>query len=98
MCTFLSVICFEPGPVHRWSLEESGSIRDILVHHKPIKETLLTHNIDSTALVEAMEQVIEHGMDGLGSAMFILLNEAMKIKRTRALQAGPWEQRGLSLR
>jgi len=52
----------------------------------------MTHDIDSTALVEAMEQVIEHGMDGLGSAMSILLNEAMKMERSRALQAGPWER------
>lgn len=52
----------------------------------------MTHNIDSTALVEAMEQVIERGMDGLGSAMSILLNEAMKWVRSWALQAGPWER------
>ena len=52
----------------------------------------MTHDIDSTALAEAMEQVIEHGMEGLSGAMTILLNEAMKIERTRALQASPWER------
>ncbi len=52
----------------------------------------MTHKNDSTALAEAMEQVIEHGMDGLSDAMTILLNEAMKIERSRALQAVPWER------
>jgi transposase-like protein len=52
----------------------------------------MTHKNDSTALTEAMEQVIEHGMDGLSDAMTILLNEAMKIERSRALQASPWER------
>ena len=33
----------------------------------------MTHDIDSTALAEAMEQVIEHGMEGLTEAMTILL-------------------------
>ena len=52
----------------------------------------MTHDIDSTALAEAMEQVIEHGMEGLSGAMTILLNEAMKIERSRVLQASPWER------
>ena len=52
----------------------------------------MTHKNDSTALAEAMEQVIEHGMEGLSGAMTILLNEAMKIERSRALQAVPWER------
>ena len=52
----------------------------------------MTHDIDSTALAEAMEQVIEHGMEGLSGALTILLNEAMKIERSRALQASPWER------
>ena len=46
----------------------------ILVYHKPRKgEYLMTHKNDSTALAEAMEQLIEHGMDGLSDAMTILL-------------------------
>ena len=52
----------------------------------------MTHDIDSTALAKAMEQVIEHGLEGLSGAMTILLNEAMKIERSRALQASPWER------
>ncbi len=57
----------------------------------------MTHDIDSTALTEAMEQVIEHGLDGLSEAMTILLNEAMKIERSRALRASPWERTGQRL-
>lgn len=52
----------------------------------------MTHESNSTVLTEAMEQVIEHGLDGLGEAMTILLNEAMRIERSRALQAAPWER------
>lgn len=39
--------------------------------------------------MEAMEQIIDDGMDGLSGTMAILLNEAMKIERARALQASP---------
>ena len=52
----------------------------------------MTHDIDSTALAEAMEQLIEHGIEGLGAATTILLNEAMKVERSQALQAAPWER------
>ena len=33
----------------------------------------MTHQNDNTAVTEAMEQIIEHGLDGLGDAMTILL-------------------------
>jgi len=52
----------------------------------------MTHQNGFTAQTEAMEQVIEHGVEGLGTAVTILLNEAMKIERSRALQASPWER------
>jgi hypothetical protein len=48
----------------------------ILVYHKPKKrEYLITHNNDSNLLAEAMEHVIENGLDGLSDAVTILLNE-----------------------
>ena len=40
----------------------------------------MTHDIDSTALAETMEKIIEHGMDGFNDAMTILLNESIKIE------------------
>jgi len=53
----------------------------------------MTHQNDNTAVTEAMEQIIEHGLDGLGDAMTILLlNEAMRIERSRVLKAAPWER------
>ncbi len=37
----------------------------------------------------AVEQVIEFGFDGLESAVAILINEAMRIERSKAL--GPYQ-------
>lgn len=54
----------------------------------------MTHEPDSNALNEIVQLVLEQGMDGLGAAVSILLNEAMKIERSRALGAGPWERTG----
>ena len=39
-----------------------------------------------------MESLIENGLDGLGEALCILINEAMKIERTDLLQATPYER------
>ena len=36
-----------------------------------------------------MESLIENGLDGMGEAIRILMNEAMKIERTDFLQAMP---------
>ena len=52
----------------------------------------MTHQADSTVLTEAMEQIIEHGLDGFSDAMTIVLNEAMRIERSRVLRAAPWER------
>jgi len=52
----------------------------------------MTHTIDNTPLAEAMEHVIEGGLDGLSDAVTILLNEAMRIERSRALNAAPWQR------
>ncbi len=43
----------------------------------------MTHNNDSNLLAEAMEHVIENGLDGLSDAVTFLLNEAMLIGRSR---------------
>jgi hypothetical protein len=39
-----------------------------------------------------LEAVITPGMDGLETAISILLNEAMKVERSRALGAEPWQR------
>lgn len=47
---------------------------------------------DSSAAEQLLEILTEHGLDGLQEAMAILLNEAMKIERSRFLGAGPYER------
>ena len=52
----------------------------------------MTHQPDINALNEVVQIVLEEGLEGLGAAVSILLNEAMKIERSRVLRAGPWER------
>ena len=52
----------------------------------------MTHDDNSNTVAEAMQSVLENGLDGMGTAMSILLNEAMKIERANALNAQPWER------
>jgi putative transposase len=46
----------------------------------------------STQLDEAMEMILTQGTEGLTKAFEILYNEAMKIERSRYLQAAPYER------
>lgn len=52
----------------------------------------MTHPSEDSAIRAAMESLIDNGLDGLGEALRILMNEAMKIERTDFLQAGPYER------
>jgi transposase-like protein len=52
----------------------------------------MTHQDDNTAIGQMLEAVITQGMDGLETAISILLNEAMKVERSRALGAEPWQR------
>jgi len=45
-----------------------------------------------TAVGEVMELIMENGFNGMDRAFSILLNEAMKVERSRALQADPYER------
>lgn len=47
---------------------------------------------DNSAIEDVMEIIIEHGFGGMDQAMSILLNEAMKIERAKALQAEAYER------
>ena len=40
----------------------------------------------------ALELLTEHGMERVGDAVQILINEAMHIERSAFLQAGPFER------
>ncbi|MFO7875555.1 MAG: hypothetical protein R6U55_03100 [Desulfovermiculus sp.] len=52
----------------------------------------MTHHEENTSIGQMLEAVIENGMEGLETAVFILLNEAMKVERSRALGAEPWQR------
>ena len=52
----------------------------------------MTHEEKSTPFREAIQSVLDNGLEGIGGAVSILLNEAMKIERNRALGAQPWER------
>ena len=45
-----------------------------------------------TAIETVFEIINENGLDGLAEAVSILINEAMKIERSAALNARPWER------
>jgi transposase-like protein len=52
----------------------------------------MTHEKDNSALSSALEQIIENGFGGLDTAVSILINEAMRIERSRVLEAEPWQR------
>ena len=52
----------------------------------------MTPQIRATPFDEIAELLAEHGFDGLASAVTVLLNEVMKIERSHALGAGPYER------
>jgi len=52
----------------------------------------MTHAKDDSAIWSALEQIIENGLEGLDTAVSILINEAMRVERSRALEAEPWQR------
>ena len=52
----------------------------------------MTHQVQTTALDEMMELLAEHGFDGMAQAVTLLLNEVMKLERTHALGAMPYQR------
>ncbi len=52
----------------------------------------MTHQEQTTALDRIVELLAEHGFDGMAQAMTVLLNEAMKLERTHALGAAPYQR------
>jgi len=51
----------------------------------------MTHAKDDSTISMALEQVIENGLEGLDTAVSILIKEAMRIERSRVLEAEPWQ-------
>lgn len=52
----------------------------------------MTHPVEDTAIRAALESLKTQGLDGMGEAVQILLNEAMKIERAEFLQAAPYQR------
>ena len=52
----------------------------------------MTRNAESNGVDAAMELIMQEGFEGLGDAVRTLINEAMRIERSRHLGAGPWER------
>jgi len=52
----------------------------------------MTHQKEHTGIELALEEIISNGVEGLESAVSLLINEAMKVERSRSLKAEPWER------
>jgi putative transposase len=52
----------------------------------------MTRQTQSTELDAIVQLLADHGFEGMSQAMEILLNEAMKLQRSEALRAGPYER------
>jgi len=47
------------------------------------------HEAQNTTVSSVLEHLIEEGLDGMASALELLLNEAMKLERQAWLPSGP---------
>jgi len=52
----------------------------------------MTQQKEDTVIRTIFEIINSDGMDGLGEAISILINEAMKVERSSALNAHPWQR------
>ena len=52
----------------------------------------MTRQENDTAFGEVIEVILENGLEGLAEAMSIVINQAMKVERSRALRASPYER------
>ncbi len=54
----------------------------------------MTQQKEDTAIDTVLEIINSNGLEGLGEAVSILINEAMKVERSAVLKAHPWERTG----
>ena len=52
----------------------------------------MTHGTDYNTIDQVLELINQNGFEGLDQAISILINEAMKIERSKAINAAPWER------
>ena len=50
----------------------------------------MTHYEEDITISNILKTINENGLDGLGEAVSILVNEAMKVERSSVFQARPW--------
>jgi putative transposase len=50
------------------------------------------HPLDSTTMGDVLRVLSDNGLEGVGSALQVLFNEAMKLERSEFLDAGPYER------
>jgi len=52
----------------------------------------MTQQQEDTVIRTVLEIINENGLEGIGDAVSILINEAMKVERSSVLRARPWER------
>lgn len=52
----------------------------------------MTHDVDPTTLEPILQVLVQHGFDGAAEALESLFNAAMRLERTLALKAEPYER------
>jgi putative transposase len=53
---------------------------------------LMTYQNENTRNTSAVQHILDNGLDGLGEALRLIIDQAMKIERSQALQAQPHER------
>ncbi len=75
----------------RKEVEKTGQISHLKFTHK--KETKMTRK-DLSTINYAVQEILENGLDGLENAFSLLLNEVMRIERSKTLNTELYERSG----
>lgn len=70
---------------------QTGSSVEV-IKPKNRKKRKMTHQNENKEDSSAVQHILESGLDGLAEALRIIINEAMRIERSKALQAQPYER------
>jgi putative transposase len=57
-----------------------------------MKEQTMAHQADSNVIETVVQLLCESGLSHMAAAMRLLLNEAMRIERSQALEANPYQR------
>jgi transposase-like protein len=79
-----------PQPTTRQAPTKRRFLRPISTHLEGIDT--MSQRVEHNPLEAAFAALLDHGLDGAGEALRILVNEASKIERTQFLQARPHER------